>query len=161
VSDLSRVAIRLAKAADAVGLAHLRYAFRASEDPVTESESDFLRRCSPWMAQRLVPNGSWRCWLAEEAGELVGMLWLQTIEKLPNPVSEPETHGYITSFYVKPSHRGAGLGTRLMEDCIQACQHDGIDALILWPTPRSRHLYERYGFGVCEDLFERRLALNS
>jgi hypothetical protein len=29
-----------------------------------------------------------------------------------------------------------------------------MDAVILWPTPRSRRLYERHGFAVRKDLFE-------
>lgn len=31
-----------------------------------------------------------------------------------------------------------------------------IDAVMLWPTPRSRGLYERYGFTVRDDVMMRR-----
>jgi ribosomal protein S18 acetylase RimI-like enzyme len=155
---VSEVTIRLAASSDAPTLAQLRYDFRASQDPVTEPEPDFLVRCTNWMAARLVPGGSWRCWVAEEAGRLVGTLWLQLIEKIPNPVAEAESHGYITNVYVEPSRRGAGLGSRLLDTCVRACTADGMDALILWPSARSRRLYERHGFAVRDDLFERRLS---
>jgi ribosomal protein S18 acetylase RimI-like enzyme len=125
---------------------------------VTELEADFLARCTGWMAVRLVPGGAWRCWMAEEAGQSVGAVWLQLIEKLPNPVAELERHGYISSLYVDPSRRDAGLGSRLLAMCMRVCRDEGVDAVILWPTPRSRRLYERHGFAVREDLFEYQLG---
>jgi ribosomal protein S18 acetylase RimI-like enzyme len=158
MSDASGVTIRLAEPTDATALAQLRYDFRASQDPVTEPEADFLERCTSWMAMRLVPGSSWRCWIAEEAGQLVGTIWLQLIEKIPNPVAEAESHGYISSVYVDPARRGAGLGSRLLDTCMRVCMEEGVDAAILWPSPRSRRLYERHGFAVREDLFERRLG---
>jgi ribosomal protein S18 acetylase RimI-like enzyme len=155
---VSEVTIRLAGPSDAPTLARLRYDFRAGQDPATEPEADFVARCTGWMAARLVPGSAWRCWAAEDADRLIGTLWLQLLEKLPNPVAEPERHGYITSVYVDPSRRGAGLGSRLLETCLRLCVAEGLDAVILWPSARSRRLYERHGFAVRDDLFERRLG---
>ncbi len=155
---MSEVTIRLATPSDAPTLAQLRYHLRASADLATEPEADFLARCTSWMAVRLAPGGSWRCWIAEEAGRAVGTIWLYLIEKLPNPAAELEGHGYISSFYVEPSRRGAGLGSRLLDTCLGVCMAEGLDAVILWPTPRSRGLYERHGFAARDDLFERRLG---
>jgi GNAT superfamily N-acetyltransferase len=138
-------------------LARLRFEFRAGQDVTVEAEGDFLARCADWMTARLVAGGNWRCWLAEEAGRAVGTIWLQRIEKLPNPVAEAESHGYVSSLYVVPSSRGTGLGSRLLGACLQACQAEEMDAVILWPTPRSRSLYLRHGFAVRDDLLERRL----
>jgi ribosomal protein S18 acetylase RimI-like enzyme len=155
---VSEITIRLASPGDAPTLARLRYDFRASQDPASEPEADFVARCTSWMAARLVPGSAWRCWVAEDTGRLIGTLWLQLLEKLPNPVAEPEHHGYITSVYVDPSRRGAGLGSRLLDTCLRVCMAEGLDAVILWPSARSRRLYERHGFAVCDDLFERRLG---
>ena len=150
--------IRLATKADVPTLAQLRYEFRASQDPPLEAEADFLARCTAWMETRLAPGGSWRCGLAEDAGRAVGTIWLCRIEKLPNPVGEAECHGYVSSLYVTPASRGEGLGDRLLGACLEACLAQGVDAVILWPTQRSRSLYERHGFTVREDLLERRLT---
>lgn len=83
------------------------------------------------------------------------MIWLQLIDKLPNPGAEPERHAYITSVYVEPPLRGAGLGSGLLDACLGACTDEGVDAVILWTRPRSRSLYERHGFGVTGKLLER------
>ena len=158
MSDAPEILIRLAGPADAPALARLRYDLRAGHDPAYEAEDDFLARCGAWMASRLSPGGSWRCWVVEEAGRLVGAIWLQFIEKIPNPGVEAEKHGYISNLYVEPSRRGAGLGSTLMDTCLRCCDNEAVDAVILWPTPRSRRLYERHGFEAREDLFERRLG---
>jgi GNAT superfamily N-acetyltransferase len=157
VTGSSPAIVRPGERRDVPTLARLRYEFRAGQDPPLEPEVDFLARCAGWMTARLVPGGSWRCWLAEEAGRAVGTVWLQRIEKLPNPVAEAESHGYVSSLYVVPSSRGAGLGGRLLGACLVACQAEEMDAVILWPTPPSRSLYLRHGFAVREDLLERRL----
>jgi ribosomal protein S18 acetylase RimI-like enzyme len=148
----------LAAPADAPGLARLRYDFRAELGSVVEPEADFLARCATWMAVRLAAGSGWRCWVADDGDRLVGTLWLQLIEKIPNPVAEAERHGYITSVYVEPALRGAGVGSRLLDTCIRACTVEGVDALILWPSGRSRALYQRHGFAAGDDLFQRRLG---
>lgn len=150
------ITIRAAQTADAPALARLRYEFRAGEDPVVEPETDFLTRCTDWMAAQLAPGGSWRCWVADTGVALIGTAWLQLIEKLPNPVAEAERHGYISSVYVEPRWRGAGLGSRLLSAAVETCDREGVDAIILWPTERSRTLYQRHGFSVRDDHFERR-----
>lgn len=85
-------------------------------------------------------------------------MWLHRLEKLPNPVAEPEGHGYITSFFVKPEARGAGVGTTLLQAVLNACESRGFDSVILWPTPRSRPLYERHGFAARDQVLVRVLA---
>jgi GNAT superfamily N-acetyltransferase len=148
--------VRPAVGADAPALARLRHEFRAGIEPAAESEGAFVERCAAWMRERLRPGASWRCWVAQARGGIVGSAWLHLIEKLPNPVAEPELHGYISSLYVQPAHRGAGLGSLLLAACLHECEARAVDAAILWPTPQSRSLYARHGFAVRDDLMERR-----
>jgi GNAT superfamily N-acetyltransferase len=148
--------IREATTRDAALLALLRYEFRASFGKVEEAEAEFLPRCERWIAGRLVAGGNWSAWLAEIDGAAAGTIWLQWIEKIPNPVAELEWHGYITNLYVRESHRGKQLGTGLLGSALAACRTRGVDAVILWPTPRSRTLYTRHGFTVSEDVMQLR-----
>ena len=107
------------------------------------------------MAERLA-NRSWQAWVAECDGTMVGHAWLYVIEKLPNPVAEPEWHGYITNCYVQPAYRGKGIGSQLLTAALDECGARRCDAVILWPTPESRSLYQRHGFAVRDDLLQRR-----
>jgi GNAT superfamily N-acetyltransferase len=147
--------IRRATADDAAALARMRWIFRTELVAATESEIAFLSRATAWMAERLAGDPRWLCWVAVEDGALVGTLWLHRVEKLPNPAEEPEAHAYITSVYVLPEKRG-GLGGRLMETALAWCREADVDAVLLWPSARSRSLYERYGFTVRDDVLELR-----
>ena len=145
--------MRLANASDAPALAVLRYALRSSTGVATEPKSEFLRRCTAWMEHRLKKD-AWVCWVAEEDEQLIGAVWLQLVEKVPNPRSEAEHHAYLTNFYVDERARGRGVGTKLLRAAIEWCKTADVHAIILWPTERSRSLYERNGFAVRDDLLE-------
>ena len=146
--------IRLANDSDAPALAKLRYALRSSMGVVTEPEDDFLERCADWMKEHLKAGSVWQCWVAESGQGLIGCLWLQLVEKIPNPRSEPEHHAYITNFFIQGFARGKGIGSRLLSTAIAWCKARDVHAVILWPTERSRALYERSGFAVRDDLME-------
>jgi GNAT superfamily N-acetyltransferase len=151
------VNLRLATQSDAAALAQLRYDFRASTGIATELEAEFIERCSAWMTAHLHDGSLWKCWVAE-SDDLVGALWLQLVEKIPNPRAEPEYHAYITNFYLRESVRGKGVGSRLLIMALDWCKAREVHAVILWPTEKSRTLYERHGFAVRSDLLELVLA---
>ena len=149
--------IRLATPADAAVLAEMRYEFRAAQGDAVEDRDVFVARCTAWMAQRLTDEGAWRCWVAERGGRVMGHLWLQLIEKIPNPVIELEKHAYLTNFFVRPELQGQGTGQRILDAALTFCREQRVDSVILWPTQRSRPLYERNGFAVRDDIMEANL----
>lgn len=154
--DTHQASIRLATPQDVPVLADLRFRFRTELGEPAEPEAAFRDRCARWMAERLAGNPHWLCWVAEGPEGIVGNLWLQVIEKIPNPVSEPEHHAYVTNVYVVPPLRSAGVGALLLEAALAWCRQSGIDAVLLWPSARSRSFYARYGFTARDDLFALR-----
>src|SRR6266705_5325977 len=156
--EVTPVVIRLANQSDIPALAELRYALRASTGIVTEPQSEFLARCRAWMKEHLREGSLWHCWVAEADGQLIGNLWLQLVEKIPNPRAEPEHHAYLTNFYVEEFARGKGVGSQLLSTAIAWCETQDVHAVILWPTERSRSLYQRRGFAVRDDLMELLIA---
>jgi len=143
--DHTTATIRRAMPDDADALARLRWEFRAGIGAARETEAAFTARCALWMRARL-GHGPWRAWVMEVRGEMVGTAWLELIEKMPNPVTEFEVHGYITNVYLRPEMRGRGAGSRLLATVLEECAAQGVHAAILWPTERSRALYARFGF---------------
>lgn len=154
--------IRPATVVDASRLAELREEFRTSLEPAVRAEAGFVERCTAWMAERLPRSEIWRCWVVDRDAEgMVGMVWVQFLEKVPNPVGEPELHAYLTSFYIRPSARGRGLGSVLLAAALDACRDRGCDSVFLWPTPRSRSLYLRFGFTERAGMLERRMGIGA
>src|SRR5437763_12478373 len=102
--------VRRATPADAAALARLRFEFRSPRAPNVETEEQFLSRCTAWMQPRLGEQSAWRVWLLDGNDGPAGNLWLQMVEKLPNPAAESELHGYVSNVYVTPSHRNGGAG---------------------------------------------------
>lgn len=153
VAEMPDIVIREATPADCNRLANLRYEFRSQVDKPVEDQDTFIQRCSAWMYQRLAAD--WKAWVAVRSGEIAGQVWLQLVEKLPNCNGEPEVHGYITNLYVRPGCRG-GVGSQLLAQALNWLQDKSVDAVILWPTPRSRTLYLRHGFREPRDILELR-----
>jgi GNAT superfamily N-acetyltransferase len=138
--------VRRATTADVPALATLRFEFRSRNKPPVESAEDFLPRCIDWMRPRVADAATWRVWVLERDGAIVGNIWLEIVEKLPNPNVEAELHGYVTNFFVRPEHRNAGAGSRLLHAVLEHCRRSEVDSVFLWPSERSRPLYERFGF---------------
>ena len=153
------VRVRRATADDAVILATLRFEFRSAIGDAIESPEEFVARCETWMRDRLSDNEFWFAWIAEtldEGGPLaIGAVWMQLIEKVPNPVVEKEAHAYVTNLFVLESERGRGAGSMLLDAAVSECRAWDVDTIILWPTPRSRSLYERHGFGATTNIMAR------
>ena len=147
-----RLEIRLASVTDASTLARLRYEFRSSLHNVVENESVFLERCTAWMRERLRNESNWKCWIAEWQGAAAGNVWAQLIEKIPNPIAEPEQFVYLTNFYVREEHRGKGVGSSLLSAVLDWSRNRNAQVVILWPTERSKSFYARHGFSFADDL---------
>jgi GNAT superfamily N-acetyltransferase len=99
----------------------------------------------------------WACWVVQYEGAIAGHLWLHFIDKIPNPMAELERHAYISNVFVRDDLRAHGLGGRLMDTALAHCRQHAVDSVILWPTARSRTLYQRHGFEVRDDIMEANL----
>ena len=142
--------IRRATFEDADELARLRWEFRVEAGtPVTRDYDEFLEEFRAFAADAFADGGSWRAWVAEEDGRLVGCAWLQIVAKVPHP-SRTLTErpiAYVTNMYVDPDHRNSGLGRGLLDRALEYAREREVDGVMLWPSERSRPFYERAGFG--------------
>jgi GNAT superfamily N-acetyltransferase len=100
---------------------------------VAEIAAAFLRSFDP----------QWeRCWIAEQAGENVGSVFV---------VRHGKTAAKLRLLIVDPKARGLGIGARLVEECIHFSRQTGYRKLVLWTNSvltAARHLYRQAGFDL-------------
>jgi GNAT superfamily N-acetyltransferase len=96
------------------------------------------------MRRELTVGTPWRAWVAVRH-PLIGQVWINTLQKVPNPIAERERHAYLSNLYVQPAERG-GIGARLLETALAWTAANGVDRVVLWPSVRSVSLYVRHGF---------------
>ena len=151
---MGEIRVRMGSEADALTLARLRYEFRSSFHQVREDESAFVDRCTVWMRQRLRSDSLWKCWIAELQDTAVGDVWIQLVEKIPNPIEEPEYYIYLTNFYVREQYRSHGVGSMMLSEILDWVKRGNIKTVILWPSERSKAFYIRHGFATTEELMQ-------
>ena len=61
-------------------------------------------------------------------------------------------HWYLWFVGVRPEHRGAGLGSRLMQPILDRADDEGMPAYLEATSPLNRRLYERHGFEVTGEI---------
>lgn len=145
------IVYRTAVAEDAKRLAELRWEFKSVDEPqrpALASSPDFEDVCRRFFEDG-VAAGTWKHWVAEEAGEIISVVSAQVVEKVPKPACLANRFGYVTNVYTKPAWRRRGIGAKLMA-CVKEWASDAaIEFLIVWPSETSAVFYARSGF-VCE-----------
>jgi len=150
------IEIREATPDDAPALAELRWEFRSERPGLVEDRDEFVARCTAWMRGQLTTNLQWRAWVVLDGPTVVGQLWGHLFDKLPNPTTERERHFYVSNVYVTPRARG-GVGSRLVRSVLDWAAAQNVDRVILWPSDRSRTMYQRFGFETTDDILELKL----
>ena len=71
------------------------------------------------------------------------------------------SRGLLSNLYVRPAHRGDGIGTALLEATETALKERGVDVIALEAmadNEAARRFYRRNGYGTHRVALERRLA---
>jgi len=145
--------VRSARPADARTLAVLRWTFKQEEHEATSVSPRPLEEAEKWIHDRL-SDGQWLAWVVETDGEICGHVFLCLVERVPEPYGDNNPLGYVTNFFVMPSHRNKGAGAALLEALKRHAHRAGLDTLIVWPSERSTPLYRRSGFQPPQELLE-------
>jgi GNAT superfamily N-acetyltransferase len=150
---LMAITIRAGSVDDNLAVAHLRYRMDAEDTGPSGSPVDFTAAFERWLDRQ---GDAWQSFVAEDDGQLVGMLWLAKVPRMPRPSDpSPAPIGYVTAFFVEERYRDAGVGQALLAVMNAAADQLPCDTLVVWPGERSASIYRRAGFQRPEELLER------
>jgi GNAT superfamily N-acetyltransferase len=137
---------RLAEGLDAPKLANLRWGLRTDDDPLCDAatKTQFIQEFVAWMNN--TPDEDLVHWVAEQDDELIGVISVRIIHKLPSPEESDGRFGYLTNTYVLPEHRYKGVGTALLGAVKNWALGEKLELLVVWPSDRAYPFYERGGY---------------
>ena len=138
---------RMATQADLPQIADLRWRLRVDDAPVSDRSAydrfvaDFIRICSEeWRTEDIIH------WIAADGEQVLAIMSVALIRKLPSPENLRGRWGYITNSYVLPAARNAGIGRQLLAVIEDWARAEDLELLLVWPSERAYPFYERAGF---------------
>ena len=136
--------IREATADDLSALAGLRWLCHTERHAAEELDFDAYRLGFTrwWSAQ----GGRCRAIVAVDESQVVGMGFLALVNRVPSPGSLDRRHGDVQSMYVRPSHRNAGVGSKILQGLIGLARDAECERIEVHSGRRAVTLYERSGF---------------
>jgi GNAT superfamily N-acetyltransferase len=96
--------------------------------------------------------------LAEAGGTVVGIL--RCVETLNSPLLHPDRYCYVSSVYVRPASRRAGVLKALVERAGEWCEERGLTEMRLHNVPggSASAAWSASGFAVIEEVRRKALA---
>ena len=98
----------------------------------------FMARCRPELTITPEKMSTWKIWVADCAGEIVGMAALAG----DYPDAELE------DLMVEPSFQGHGLGAMLMDVLLEECRRRCYKSIGLDADPNAEPFYQKLGFST-------------
>jgi GNAT superfamily N-acetyltransferase len=106
--------------------------------------------CTRWYIEAL-PAGTYRGWMAETDGRVIGGGGLIVTPWSPGPSRFDPRMAWVYNVFVEPGHRGRGVARRLMEAMHAWCLEHRIERLALNATEAGARVYRTQGYTVVPD----------
>ncbi|HEY1720208.1 MAG TPA: helix-turn-helix domain-containing GNAT family N-acetyltransferase [Magnetospirillaceae bacterium] len=137
----AEVILRAPKPGDLGWVVHRHGALYAAEYGYEASFEHMVAVIAAQFAKNFDPARE-ACWIAEYQGEVAGAIFL---------MKESDEMARLRLFYVEPSARGLGIGSKLVAACIAGARQFGYHKLTLWTQTElvsARRIYAAAGLTV-------------
>jgi GNAT superfamily N-acetyltransferase len=143
-SSTPSILIREASLNDVPELARLRWDF-CGGNLTRHDLQKFTAGFHAFITERLHDPG-WTIIVGEGGENLVGMVYLQKILRLPRPDGRSKSFAYVSNLHVDRHFRGHGLRRGLVEQAMEWAREQRISALLVGAGEQNPQVYERLGF---------------
>jgi GNAT superfamily N-acetyltransferase len=142
----SLVTIREATTSDLDVVMHHRRSMFTDMGSGDSRALDAMEATSRPLFARALADGTYRGWLAEEAGRVVAGGGIIVLAYHSSPRDPKPRRAWIVNMYTERSHRRRGLARRLMDEMIRWCRQERMATVYLHASDEGRALYDSLGF---------------
>lgn len=145
--------ITLATPDDVDQLARLVRIDTRDEEPTQPAFSTFAAELATWCDSNLDSHLAFVARISEQ--EVVGMAWVALVPRVPRPGATNRLSADIQTVFVLPQHRGAGVGSALIEAAAEHAIGLGAARVTVQSGRTAVSMYERLGFQSSRQLLQR------
>lgn len=136
---------RIAKQADYGQMANLYWHYTGEENDMSDIvEEEFTARFYAFLETHL--GVDYVCQVAEEAGQIVSVVYIGILEKMPVPSGERVRIGYVANVYTLPAFRHRKIAAELMDVVQDWARTHSFEMLFVLPGEKSVPFFERQAF---------------
>ena len=154
--------IRTADSGDLDVVLDLRLAFLCEVRALDPSEITVQFRSATWtFFDETQRAGRLRTWIAEEDGQVLGLVSAVVNDVPPLLEDGRSKAGYIINEYVIPSARGRGIGRLLLRSALECAAALGIRQFNLYATDAGYPMYRSEGFAAHDSFMVRTVSIDA
>lgn len=137
-------------------VAALRWHWAAETQAPEATRDEFVRHFTAWARDNTHTH---RCLVALRGGDVIGMAFLATVERVPTPRAFRRRSGDVQCVYVVPEERDNGVGGRLLGAILDLARELGYERVTVHSSPRAVPAYLRHGFEASPRLLQSVLSI--
>ncbi|MCA1712696.1 MAG: GNAT family N-acetyltransferase [Actinobacteria bacterium] len=144
--------IGLARQEDVAGLARLVWLHASSPEQAQQSVEGFAADLATWWTHHADSHFPF---VARTAScDVVGMVWLAVLPRVPRPGVMTRRSADIQSCYVAPEHRGQGVASALIHAATAHAAGLRAHRVTVQSSRKAVPVYERLGFASSRQLLQ-------
>lgn len=153
---MQNIEYRIANITDYKKLLDLRLGLvREYDDIESMNKEEFSKEFKKFLEDEIGKN--YTIFVATKGNEIISNIYLGIINRIPSPIKDGKSIGYITNVYTKKEYRNKGIGAKLMDFVIDYAKKEDCEVLFVWPSEGAITYYHRAGFSGENAIMERGL----
>jgi GNAT superfamily N-acetyltransferase len=124
---------------------HRRAMFHDMEHRGNQTLEAMSERFRVWLKDKM-EVGEYRAWFAVEGDKVASGTGLWLMDWPPHVIAGGKWRGNILNVYTEPEYRKRGLARKLINEALDWCEKEGVEAVILHASDQGKSLYEQMGF---------------